>query len=226
MSFAAVAAAVRSLSEIFICENGVLALNVPISDARKGTRSTRHAHPLYLTYFNELINALYERQFAVRNPFLYCTKREEVELVAAAGLRPVLRKTVSCWGYPNLTLRYKDSNHCGVCIPCLVRRVSMISAGLENYDDRYAFDVFTSALEGRHRNAQDLVYFAQTFVGSSKSELLYRYPELVMVEESAERVPGSRLEAIMDVYRRFARDVTKIAETRAPHLLGRDRQVA
>ena len=43
MSLAAVAAKVRGFSEIFICENGVLSLNVPISDARKGSRSTRHA---------------------------------------------------------------------------------------------------------------------------------------------------------------------------------------
>src|SRR6185369_8544649 len=48
MSFAAVATVARGLNDIFICENGVLALNVPLSEARKGSRSTRHAHPLYL----------------------------------------------------------------------------------------------------------------------------------------------------------------------------------
>ncbi len=227
MSFAAVAAAARGLSEIFICENGVLALNVPISDARKGTRSTRHAHPLYLTYFNELIDALYERPFEVRNPFFYWTKREEAELLATAGLHAILRTTVSCWGYPNSTLKYRYSNHCGTCIPCLVRRVATIAAGLESYDDRYAVDVFgTGAVSGdRYRNIQDLVYFAETFATSSKTELLYRYPELVMVEQGA-KVPGDRLEAIVGVYRRFAKDVLDIATARAPQLLSKDRQVA
>jgi len=229
MTFAPAPAAVRGLSEIFICENGVLSLNVPISEARKGTRSTRHAHPLYLTYFNELIDALYGRQFSVRNPFFYWTKREEAELVAAAGLRERIRDTVSCWGYPNLTLKYKDSNHCGTCIPCLVRRISTIAAGLEDYDDRYAFDAFDADADlapEQYRNVQDLIYFAESFAGSTKTDLLYRYPELVMVEVGPDDAPSGRLEAMIDVYRRFAEDTVKIAAERAPHLLRKERQAA
>jgi len=39
LAFAAVAAAARGLEDVYICENGVLALNVPLSEARKGSRS-------------------------------------------------------------------------------------------------------------------------------------------------------------------------------------------
>jgi 7-cyano-7-deazaguanine synthase in queuosine biosynthesis len=229
LSFAASAAAVRGLSEIFICENGVLSLNVPISDARKGTRSTHHAHPLYLSYFNDLINALFERPFAVHNPFFYWTKREEVELLRRAGLHGLIRETVSCWGYPNLTMRFPDSNHCGTCIPCLVRRVSMIAAGLEAYDDRYvanAFDAGASLPPKKRRNVEDLVYFAERFVRSSKSDLLRLFPELVMVELGPDGFRGSRLDAMIGVYRRFAMDVLAIAADRAPELLSERRQAA
>lgn len=229
MSFAAVAAAVRGLSEIFIPENGVLSLNVPISDARKGTRSTRHAHPLYLSYFNELIDSLYERDFSVRNPFFYWTKREEVELLANAGLQSTIRDTVSCWGYPNLTLRHKDSNHCGTCVPCLVRRVSMIATGLEEYDDHYVLDVFDAGANVQRRdrrNIEDLVYFAECFDRSSKTDLLYRYPELVMVESGLDEANGNRLDAMIGVYRRFSEDVLAIAAERAPHLLSKRSQAA
>ena len=238
MSFAAAAAAARGLSEIFICENGVLSLNVPISDARKGTRSTRHAHPLYLRYFNQMIDELYGRRFSVRNPFFYWTKREEVELLGCADLQTMIRDTVSCWGYPNLTIRYKDSNHCGTCIPCLVRRVSMITAGFEDADDRYALDVFDVGLEiepSQRRNIEDLVYFAECFDRSSKTELLYRFPELVMVESTLEDGSGSRrldgsgssrLDSMIEVYRRFATDLLAIAGARAPSLLSSKRRVA
>lgn len=228
MSFATVAAAVRGLSDIYIPENGVLSLNVPISEARKGTRSTRHAHPLYLRYFNELIDCLYRRKFSVRNPFFYLTKRDEVDLVDSAGQRSLIRDTVSCWGYPNLTIRHKGSNHCGTCIPCLVRRVAMIAAGLERYDDRYVVDVFDSGSELNakdRRNVEDLVYFCECFETSTKTELLYRYPELVMVESSLDKTAGSRIDTMIGVYRRFARDVLAIAEVRAPDLL-RKRQAA
>jgi hypothetical protein len=232
LGFAAAAAEVRGLSEIFICENGVLALNVPISDARKGTRSTHHAHPLYLSYFNQFIDALFQRPFAVRNPFFFWTKREEVELLHRHGLEGLIRESVSCWGYPNLTLRFTGSNHCGTCIPCLVRRISTISAGLERFDDRYVTDVFdadAALSDVQLRNVEDLVYFAERFARWSKSDLLRRFPELVMAELASNGEPGKRLDAIIDVYRRFAKDLLAITADRRPQYLTggrREEQVA
>jgi 7-cyano-7-deazaguanine synthase in queuosine biosynthesis len=222
MSFAAVAAATRGLTDIYICENGMLSLNVPISDARKGTRSTHHAHPLYLLYFNQLINALYARTFVVENPFLFWTKGEEAKLLDRPNLRQRISETVSCWGYPNQTLRYENTNHCGCCIPCIVRRVSLIAAGLESYDDQYAVDVFklggTTNPKDR-RNIEDLIYFCQSFATLSKSELLYRYPELVMIEVGGSDASEDRLEKILRVYRKFASEVLTLARERYPHLL-------
>jgi 7-cyano-7-deazaguanine synthase in queuosine biosynthesis len=222
MSFAAAAAAVRGLTDIYICENGVLSLNVPISDARKGTRSTRHAHPLYLLYFNQLINALYGREFVVENPFRFWTKGEEAKLLDTPNLRRMIGKTVSCWGYPNQTLRYPNSNHCGVCIPCIVRRVSLVAAGLEAYDDQYVVDAFRLAANANpkdRRNVEDLVYFCQCFATLSKSELLYRYPELVMIEVGESSASEDRVEKILRVYRRFADEVLTLAKERYPNLL-------
>jgi len=232
LGFAAAAAEARGLSEIFICENGVLSLNVPISDARKGTRSTHHAHPLYLRYFNQLINALFQRSFAVLNPFFFLTKRQEVELLHRHGLEELIRESVSCWGYPNLTLRFPGSNHCGACIPCLVRRISTISADLERFDDRYVTDVFDPDAElsdTQLRNVEDLVYFAERFAHSSKSDLLRRFPELVMAELATNGVPGERLDRMIDVYRRFAEDLLAITAARRPQYLTgsrREEQVA
>lgn len=222
MSLAAVAAKVRGFSEIFICENGVLSLNVPISDARKGSRSTRHAHPLYLAYFNQLIDTLYEQTFTVRNPFFFWTKGEEVDLLRETALEDLIHETVSCWGYPNLTVRYKDSNHCGSCLPCIVRRVSMIAAGLERFDDKYVIDIFKLMRDASIkdlRNIEDLVYFCQNFIGLSKTELLYRFPELVMVEAGPETGDSSEIDHMIRVYQRFADEVLTIARARAPHLL-------
>jgi 7-cyano-7-deazaguanine synthase in queuosine biosynthesis len=217
MSFAAVAAAVRGLSDIFICENGVLSLNVPISDARKGSRSTRHAHPLYLSYFNQLINALYERKFNVQNPFFFWTKGEEADLLRDTGLRSRIKDTVTCWGYPNQTLRYPNSNHCGYCLPCIVRRVSLIAAGLECRDDQYVVDVFgpTEKLsEKQLRNVEDLAYFCNCFATPSKTELVYRYPELVMVEAGANLSGDDKIGKIIRVYKKFAQEFLSVAESR------------
>jgi 7-cyano-7-deazaguanine synthase in queuosine biosynthesis len=221
-SFAAVAAAMHGLSDIFICENGVMSLNVPISDARKGSRSTRHAHPLYLLHFNQLINALYERRFNVQNPFSFWTKGEEVKLLGATNLYPMIKDTVTCWGYPNQTLRYPHSNHCGYCLPCIVRRVSLIASGMEAYDDQYVVDVFGShdnLNEAQLRNVEDLSYFCQSFNTLSKTDLLYRYPELVMIEAGSSQSADDSIGKIIRVYKKFAAEFVSVATGRNPCLV-------
>jgi 7-cyano-7-deazaguanine synthase in queuosine biosynthesis len=215
MSFAAVAAAARGLSDIYICENGVMSMNVPISDARKGSRSTRHAHPLYLSYFTKLINTLYEREFKVENPFFVWTKGQEVELLKKANLHTLIRKTVTCWGYPNLTLRYKHSNHCGHCLPCIVRRVSLIAAGMDKHDDQYVVDVFGARdklSEAQLRNLEDLEYFCQNFQRLENTDLIYRYPELIMIEALNAAGPTHNVEQIIQVYKKFAAEFTSVAK--------------
>lgn len=214
MSFAAVAASLGGLSDIYICENGVLSLNVPISDARKGSRSTKHAHPLYLFHFNQLINTLYERKFSVQNPFSFWTKGEEVALLRATNLYPKIKDTVTCWGYPNQTLRYPHSNHCGYCLPCIVRRVSLIASGMEAYDDQYVVDVFgtrDNLSEAQLRNVEDMAYFCQSFSSLSKTELIYRYPELLMIKAGVSQSADHRIEKIIRVYKKFAAEFFSVA---------------
>jgi 7-cyano-7-deazaguanine synthase in queuosine biosynthesis len=222
LSYAAVAAATRGLSDIFICENGVLSLNVPISDARKGTRSTRHAHPLFLQYFNQFINALYGRTFSVQNPFRFWTKGREAKLLEKTTLYPLIKDTVTCWGYPNQTLKYPNSNHCGYCIPCIVRRVSVEAAGLAAYDDQYVVDVFNlngNSKEKYRRNIEDLIYFCQSFEPLSNTALIYRYPEFVMGDFGASNGTEDLISKAISVYRKFAKELLAVVdEKRTPPL--------
>ena len=215
LSYAAVAAATRGISDIFICENGVLSLNIPISDARKGTRSTRHAHPLFLQYFNQFINALYNRTFSVQNPFQFWTKAQEARLLEKRKLHPLIKNTVTCWGYPNQTLKYPNSNHCGYCIPCIVRRVSVKAAGLAAYDDQYVIDVFNlkpNAPEKYSRNIEDLIYFCQSIETFSNTELIYRYPEFVMADFGPPNGTEDRISKAISVYRKFAKELLAVAD--------------
>lgn len=210
MCFAGVTAALRNLEDIYICENGMLALNVPISEARKGSRSTRHAHPLYLQYFSELLTQLYEHEFNINNPFLFWTKGEEASLLKESGFGSLVKETVSCWGYPNQTILHKNSNHCGYCIPCIVRRVSLISSGLALFDDRYIRDVFSLPQEQKAnygKNLSDLIYFCQCIMSLSTNELIYKYPEFIMIETYKGDISGDKLTKILRVYKQFARDL-------------------
>lgn len=215
LSYAAVAAATRGLSDIYICENGVLSLNVPISDARKGTRSTRHANPLFLQYFNQFINALYGRSFAVLNPFQFWTKAQEAKLLEDVNLHHLIKDTVTCWGYPNQTLKYPNSNHCGYCIPCIVRRVSVMAAGLARYDDNYVIDVFSlkpAAPEKHTRNIDDLTYFCRSLQSLSNTEVIYRHPEFVMADFGGNNGSEDQISKAISVYRQFADELVTIVD--------------
>jgi 7-cyano-7-deazaguanine synthase in queuosine biosynthesis len=210
LSFAAVAAAMRGVKDIYICENGVLALNVPLSEARQGSRSTRHAHPLYLKYFNRLITSLYEREFSILNPFLFWTKGKEAELLRSSGFSSAIKDTVSCWGYPNQTIHFKDCNHCGYCIPCIVRRVSVTASGMAPFDDRYFYDVFSAdgkVKKAQSRNIDDLVLFCQSVASLSTNDLVYRYPEFFMIEADEDPFPSDKVAEIVKVYKNFAKEV-------------------
>jgi 7-cyano-7-deazaguanine synthase in queuosine biosynthesis len=133
LSFGAVVARSFGASKLLQFENGILAHAVPPAASYF---TTRHAHPKTHRLFCELI-ASAGFKVKVENPFLNKTKGEEVTACRKA-LRParadrILAQTDSCWyfHYYRVPVRYgsgaipKDPRrHCGVCIPCLIRRAA------------------------------------------------------------------------------------------------------
>ena len=124
----------------------------------------------------------------------------------------MIKHTVSCWSYPNQTINFKDSNHCGYCIPCIVRRVSVLASTTECWDDRYFIDIFSreKVFKNQRRNINDLIYFCQFVASHSISDLIYNYPEFVAIEEHQGPVNGDKIESIVKVYKGFAQDVLRL----------------
>ena len=128
-SLAAVTAATLGSEEILQFENGVLASAVAPSPAY---RMTRHAHPHFLAMMQRLISLLFRRDIRLHNPFVLTTKRQAAEAAKKAiGLEAAVKAisvTQSCWGYwaPRLQGggKKRPGKHCGVCIPCIVRRTA------------------------------------------------------------------------------------------------------
>jgi hypothetical protein len=84
-SLALPVARVFGLSRIRFYENGIVSLNLPISEQALGTRATRTTHPQVLNGFAELFSLLVQQTFAVENPFLWRTRAEVVNLIGDAG---------------------------------------------------------------------------------------------------------------------------------------------
>jgi len=143
LTLGAVYALTIGIEKEFIFENGILALNVPLTQSRIYS-NTRTAHPRFLKMYEHLLSLLFGPHVAVENPFIALTKGEVAKLLDADGFRDLVGMTMSC---PYVShLRYEKvktgtTRHCGVCFPCVIRRVSMHHANLWNNDAKYSKDV-------------------------------------------------------------------------------------
>ena len=118
---------------LFAPENGLIALNVPLDQLRLGSLSTRTTHPFYIARWNELLRNL-EIPVTIENPYWDKTKGE---MVAACTNPPLLRRTIpeslSCSSPTKARWKGHGTEHCGFCLPCLIRRAA-IESGIRGAD--------------------------------------------------------------------------------------------
>lgn len=126
---------------LFVPENGLISLNVPLTPARSGTLSTRTTHPHFMDLFRAFLR-LIGLSVPVETPYRFQTKGEMLAYAKnIAFLRTVASKTLSC-SHPDVG-RYigiPPGRNCGYCVPCLIRRASMAHIDLDNPAE-YLIDV-------------------------------------------------------------------------------------
>jgi 7-cyano-7-deazaguanine synthase in queuosine biosynthesis len=223
LSVAAVVASERHLNELFICENGVLAINLPLTPSRFGSRSTHSAHPQFLESFEKVIGSLFKESITIRNPFLFKTKKEVIEVVTEEPLKKELRKTISCWGFPRRTIGLNWTKHCGYCLPCIHRRIAFIAAGYERWDDKYKVDIFkeyNSASDVDNTDFRDLLRFAINLSRMSADELIFSHPGL-LVETGRLCDTDSKFgpSLLAQMLLRFSSEVLEVAKRKARRAL-------
>lgn len=112
---------------LYVCENGFISINPPLTEMRLGSLSTRTTHPVFLSLVQRLLNAA-DLRVLLLNPYQLKTKGEMLkECKNQTLLHAYASQTTSCGRF--LQNGYK---HCGRCVPCLVRRAAFISAGVED----------------------------------------------------------------------------------------------
>src|SRR5260370_10084321 len=85
---------------IYVPENGLISLNVPLDPLRVGAWITRTTHPFYMARWQELLDAL-GIAASVENPYRFKTKGEMLGASAEQGLlRRCVRGTISCSAIP------------------------------------------------------------------------------------------------------------------------------
>ena len=187
-----------------VSENGLIALNVSLDPLRLGALSTRTTHPFYMARWNELLKAL-DICGSIENPYWDKTKGEMVSACAdAAILKGIVDRSLSCSSPTKGRWDGNPQGHCGYCLPCLIRRASLLGDDPTSYglDDLRKRDLNTTHAEGQQVRSFQLA-----------ARRLAKRPELARV---LIHKPGpltdypDRLDAYADVYRRGLAEVDRL----------------
>lgn len=129
LSLAALAAAgLRDDPPVYVPENGLISLNVPLDPLRVGAWSTRTTHPFYLARWQELLDGL-GISARIVNPYRFKTKGEMLSGAAdTAFVQKNLTATISCSSITKARWKGLPPGHCGHCTPCLIRRAAIRAA--------------------------------------------------------------------------------------------------
>lgn len=113
------------LVTLYVCENGFIAVNPPLTGGRLGSLSTRTAHPEYIARLQQVLNSAGLR-VAIENPYAAKTKGEMLRACAdQALLKAEAAKSTSCGRFQRFNYR-----QCGRCVPCQVRRAAFMAWGI------------------------------------------------------------------------------------------------
>lgn len=109
---------------LYVCENGLIAVNPPLTGGRIGSLSTRTAHPELLSRLQGLLSAAGLR-VSIKNPYGATTKGEMLcNCTDQALLKAVAVRSTSCSRFQRFNYR-----QCGRCVPCQVRRAAFMTWG-------------------------------------------------------------------------------------------------
>jgi len=124
--------------DLVIPENGLISLNIPITNSRLGTSSTRTTHPYYMKLLQTLLFNL-GLKIVLRNPYQFLTKGEMLLQCSNQGiLASELHNTMSCSHPDQGRMRgERKSCHCGYCLPCVIRKAAIKRAGFEDKSDYF-----------------------------------------------------------------------------------------
>ncbi|MER9692011.1 7-cyano-7-deazaguanine synthase [Mesorhizobium sp. M0179] len=121
-------------------ENGLIALNAPLTPRRIGSHSTRTTHPFFLDGVQAIFGVV-GIPATIDNPYATWTKGQMVRSVNGVQLfQAIASETVSCGKWK------REGQQCGRCVPCLIRRASLYEGDVDDrtlYQSASLLDVMT-----------------------------------------------------------------------------------
>jgi len=158
---------------LYIYENGVTSINIPIQVDAINARSSRTTHPKtirLLERFYRLLNP----EFEIVTPYKTNTKADIVEKFRTYRAQAFIASSVSCSSTRN---KPQGTPHCGACSQCIDRKFAMYAAGLDEDDDNYETDFILDGNNNELRNRLlNMLMFANKVKQSTPFELWEHSP--------------------------------------------------
>ncbi len=197
-----IASALDAGSALYVPENGLISLNVPLTYGRAGTHSTRTTHPHTINLYRKVLQAL-GIDLELKTPYRFMTKGEMLaNCKDQDALKSGIHSTMSC-SHPQAGRFHKRpvGQHCGYCVPCIIRRASMHSVGLD--DEPRNMDVLASSIKANEAAGQDKRAFLMAISRLKSMSYLHITSELM----SAGPLQPTELDGLVSVYLRGMKEV-------------------
>ena len=147
----AIAAHISGAEKIIVPESGQGALG-PVLLPLYNIYADYRNHPTYFREIETFIEALLGFKVAYKQPRLWCTKGQTIKacLEKDSDLRDAIIDTRSCWQTRyNVNIDGKRQQ-CGLCAACLLRRMSMHAAGIDEAKEKKEEVYFFSNLSAKN----------------------------------------------------------------------------
>ncbi|HMH42986.1 MAG TPA: Qat anti-phage system QueC-like protein QatC [Pyrinomonadaceae bacterium] len=147
--------------EVFLPENGLISINPPFYRRRMGSLSTRTTHPHFIGQLQSILDSV-GLKVVLTNRYRGKTKGEMLVACKNQIVRKFAHVTYSCGKGKRL------NQHCGRCVPCLIRRAAFSRANIDDRTGYWAEDLST------HSNNDD-VFAARLAVAQLKTRNIARW---------------------------------------------------
>jgi hypothetical protein len=145
-------------TRIYIPENALISLNIPLDPLRLGAFSTRTTHPFYIARFNEMLTSV-GISSRLDNPYRHMTKGE---MVSNCKDKALLERshtlTMSCSSASKARWKGLPPSHCGHCVPCIIRRAALAKMSIPDATI-YVTDIYARPLNSMKAEGGDIRSF-------------------------------------------------------------------
>lgn len=139
-----IAALMAGVQRIVVTESGQGAFG-PMLAVSGQIYPDYRVHPTFSRRMERLLHAISGRDVHYEYPRLWSTKGETLKAAQALQKAPTWADTRSCWQQARHSSVDGRRRQCGVCAACMLRRMSMFTAGIEEPADTYIWERLTAS---------------------------------------------------------------------------------